>query len=58
MQPGQDDPELAGLDGTVGGMAYTSDLTDEQWELLEPVFNAPLDRRPASHSMRCPITVR
>ena len=22
-------------------MAYTSDLTDEQWELLEPVFNTP-----------------
>jgi len=22
-------------------MAYSSDLTDEQWELLEPVFNAP-----------------
>ncbi len=23
------------------GMAYPSDLTDEQWALLEPVFNAP-----------------
>ena len=22
-------------------MSYPSDLTDEQWELLEPVFNAP-----------------
>ncbi|MET0837415.1 MAG: transposase [Marmoricola sp.] len=22
-------------------MAYPSDLTDEQWDLLEPVFNAP-----------------
>jgi transposase len=22
-------------------MSYTSDLTDEQWALLEPVFNAP-----------------
>ena len=32
---------LAGLDGTVGGMAYTTDLTDEQWSLLEPVFNTP-----------------
>jgi transposase len=37
---------LAGLDGTVGGMAYTSDLTDEQWELLEPVFNTPGKRGP------------
>jgi putative transposase len=25
---------------TVRGMAYPSDLTDEQWALLEPVFNA------------------
>ena len=33
---------LAGFDGTVGGMAYTSDVTDEQWELLEPVFNVVL----------------
>ena len=23
------------------GMSYPSDLTDEQWSLLEPVFNAP-----------------
>ena len=23
------------------GMSYPSDLTDDQWELLEPVFNAP-----------------
>lgn len=23
------------------GVSYASDLTDEQWELLEPVFNAP-----------------
>ena len=22
-------------------MAYPSDLTDDQWDLLEPVFNAP-----------------
>ncbi|TIC82830.1 IS5 family transposase [Nocardioides sp. GY 10127] len=26
---------------TVRGMPYPSDLTDEQWNLLEPVFNAP-----------------
>ena len=25
-------------------MAYRSDLTDEQWALLEPVFNAPRKR--------------
>jgi len=37
---------LAALDGTVGGMAYTSDLTDEQWALLEPVFNTPGKRGP------------
>ena len=28
-------------EGTVRGMPYPSDLTDEQWDLLEPVFNAP-----------------
>ena len=27
--------------GTVRGMPYPSDLTDEQWDLLEPVFDAP-----------------
>jgi hypothetical protein len=27
--------------GTTRGMSYPSDLTDEQWDLLEPVFNAP-----------------
>ncbi len=27
--------------GTVRGMPYPSDLTDDQWNLLEPVFNAP-----------------
>ena len=27
--------------GTARGMPYPSDLTDEQWDLLEPVFNAP-----------------
>jgi transposase len=37
---------LAGFVGTVGGMTYTSDLTDEQWGLLEPVFNAPGKRGP------------
>ena len=26
---------------TVRSMPYPRDLTDEQWELLEPVFNAP-----------------
>ena len=26
---------------TVRGMRYASDLTDEQWDLLEPVFNVP-----------------
>ena len=25
----------------MSGMSYPSDLTDEQWELLEPVFNVP-----------------
>jgi putative transposase len=29
------------LVGTVRVMGYASDLTDEQWALLEPVFNAP-----------------
>lgn len=27
--------------GTVPGMPYPGDLTDDQWTLLEPVFNAP-----------------
>ena len=27
--------------GTIRGMSYPSDLTDEQWELLAPVFNVP-----------------
>jgi len=27
--------------GTVRGMSFPSDLTDDQWALLEPVFNAP-----------------
>lgn len=37
---------VAGLVGTVCGMSYSSDLTDEQWALLEPVFNAPGKREP------------
>jgi transposase len=36
----------AGLVGTVCGMSYPSDLTDEQWAPLEPVFNAPGKRGP------------
>jgi hypothetical protein len=32
---------VAGLVGTVCGMSYSRDLTDEQWALLGPVFNAP-----------------
>lgn len=28
-------------DVTLRGMSYPSDLTDDQWRLLEPVFNAP-----------------
>jgi transposase len=31
---------------TVWFMSYPSDLTDEQWDLLEPVFNAPGKPRP------------
>jgi hypothetical protein len=38
-----------GLVGTVCGMTYASDLTDEQWALLEPVFNAPGKRGPGTH---------
>jgi hypothetical protein len=26
---------------TVRGMSYPSDLTDDEWDPLEPVFNAP-----------------
>lgn len=29
---------------TVRRMPYPSDLTDDQWDLLEPVFNAPSKR--------------
>jgi transposase len=35
-----------GLVGTVCGISYSSDLTDEQWALLETVFNAPGKRGP------------
>ncbi len=31
---------------TMHVMSYSSDLTDEQWALLEPVFNAPGKRGP------------
>ena len=34
---------------TVRGMSYPSDLTDEHWELLEPVINAP-GKRGRKHS--------
>jgi hypothetical protein len=37
---------VAGLVGTGCGMSYSSDLTDEQWALLEPVLNAPGKRGP------------
>ena len=37
---------VAGSVGTVHGMSYASDLTDEQWALLEPVVNAPGKRGP------------
>ena len=37
---------MPGPDGTVLRMSYASDLTDEQWALLEPVFNAPGMRGP------------
>jgi len=32
---------VVGLTGPIRGMTYSSDLTDEQWALLEHVFNAP-----------------
>ena len=37
---------VVGLLGTVCAMSYSSDLTDERWALLEPVFNAPGKRGP------------
>jgi putative transposase len=41
-----DGTAVAGVDGTVGRMPYSSALTDEQWALLEPVFNTPGKRGP------------
>ena len=41
---------VAGSVGTVRGMSYSSDLTDEQWALLEPVFNAP-GKRGSKHAL-------
>lgn len=35
-----------GLVGTVWSKSYSSDLTDEQWALLAPVFNMPGKRGP------------
>jgi hypothetical protein len=37
---------VARAGGTVRGMPYASDLTDERWALLEPVFNTPRKRGP------------
>jgi hypothetical protein len=34
------------LVGTVSAMSYSNDPTDEQWALLEPVFNTPGKRGP------------
>jgi hypothetical protein len=34
---------------TVCGMSCSSDLTDEHWALLEPVFNAPGKRGASTH---------
>ena len=31
-------------------MSYSTDLTDEQWALLEPVFNAPTAKRGPKHA--------
>ena len=31
-------------------MSYSSDLTDEQWALLRPVFNGPGKRGPKPRS--------
>lgn len=46
----------AGSVGTVCGMPYPSDLTDQQWDLLDPVFNAP-DKRGRKHAddLRCVV---
>jgi hypothetical protein len=32
------------LIGTVSGMSYSRDLTDEQWAVLDPACNAPNTR--------------
>lgn len=40
------------LVGTVRGMAYPSDPTDAQWDLLEPVFNTP-GKGAAATQMTC-----
>ena len=40
---------VAGLVRTVCGMSCSSDLTDEHWALLEPVFNAPGKRGASTH---------
>jgi putative transposase len=37
---------VPGLVGTGCGMSYSQDLADDQWALLEPVFNAPGRRGP------------
>jgi transposase len=37
---------------TVQGMSYPCDLTDEQWELLEPVFNAAGKRERIATTLR------
>lgn len=42
--------------GTVQGMSSSSGLTEEQWDLCEPVFNAP-GRRGRDHSGDLPIVV-
>jgi hypothetical protein len=39
---------VAGSVGTVHGMSYASDLTDEQRALVEPVFNAPGSEDPST----------
>jgi hypothetical protein len=48
-----------GLVVTVFGMSYSSDLADEQWALLEPVFNTP-GRRGSKHArdLQCGTWVR
>ena len=41
---------------TVRGVSCPSDLTDEQWELLESVFNAPVKRdRKHSDDLRAAV---